>query len=75
VDGGRDGSAAARVDELGLGDVPAVLRDPAIRSTSPALREAHERVRRTIAVLHEARSAAILAEIRSARHGSGHPDG
>ena len=55
------------VDRLDLAALPAVLRDPATTPGSDALRDVHERLSRTLAVLNEARTKAILLEMRRAR--------
>ncbi len=57
--------AALRVEEM-----PVTLRDPQVTSGSPALRDVHDRLSRSIGILTEARTKAVLAEMRAARDGS-----
>jgi hypothetical protein len=59
--------AFTRIAALGADGLPGLLRDPATTPESPALRDAHDRLSRTLAILNEARTAAILAEMRRAR--------
>lgn len=60
-------AAATRIGELGIHELPTILRHPDTTPGSPAAREVHERLSRTVAALNEARTQAILAEMRRAR--------
>jgi hypothetical protein len=59
--------AHGRLAALGVDEIPAILRDPDVTSGSRALRDVHDRLGRSIAILTEARTKAILAEMRAAR--------
>ncbi len=59
--------AHGRLVALGIEDIPVTLRNPEIGSGSPLLRDVHDRLSRSIALLGEARTKAILAEMRAAR--------
>lgn len=59
--------AVDRLAGLDLAALPAALRDPATTPGSDALRDVHERLSRTVAILNEARTKAILLEMRRAR--------
>lgn len=60
-------AAATRIGELGIEELPAILRRSDTTPGSPAVRDVHERLSRTMAALNEARTQAVLAEIRHAR--------
>jgi hypothetical protein len=66
---------AGRLDGLHLEEIPAILRDPATTAGSPAVRDVHERLSRAVAVMNEARTQAILFEMRQARDQGEHPSG
>jgi hypothetical protein len=59
--------AHVRLAALGAAEIPVMLRAPEIGSGSPQLRDVHDRLSRSIAILGEARTKAILAEMRAAR--------
>ena len=59
--------AYAAVTELGFGDIPVALRDPEIEA--PAVVGLHDQLSKMLGVLGEARSKAMLAEMRAERHG------
>ena len=57
--------ALQTVTELGVRDIPTTLRDPELLSTSPQLADVHMRLSKIIGALGEARSKAVLAEMRA----------
>ena len=59
--------ACAAVAELQVETIPATLRRPDVRGSSPELRDVHSQLARVITILHEARSRALLEAMRSAR--------
>lgn len=59
--------AVARLGALAIDEIPWLLRRPDLRGGSAEVRDVHERLSRTIAALNEARTQAILIEIRRAR--------
>lgn len=67
--------AAGRLGALHLEELPGVLRDPSTTSQSAALRDVHDRLSRAIAVMNEARTRAILHEMRQARDQGERPYG
>jgi hypothetical protein len=50
---------------LGIADLPAMLRDPGLDPASREAAHVHLQLSRIIAVLHEARTKVMLAEMRS----------
>jgi hypothetical protein len=56
------------VIELGVGDMPGALRDPEI--DAPRVVEIHDQLAKILGVLGEARSRAMLAEMRAERPGN-----
>ena len=67
---GAGGVAAARArsaaDEAGVATIPAALRHPALRGSSPELGDVHTQLARVSSVLTEARTRALLETLRSA---------
>jgi hypothetical protein len=60
--------ACTAVTELGVRDIPAVLRDPEIEA--PGVVEVHRQLSKILGVLSAARSRVVLAEMRAERPGS-----
>lgn len=60
--------AYASVIELGVRDMPDALRDPEIEA--PAVVKIHDQLAKILGVLGEARSHAVLAEMRAERPGN-----
>lgn len=60
--------AHAAVTELGVRNMPAALRDPEIEA--PGVAELHDQLSKALGVLGEARSRALLAEMRAEHPGN-----
>lgn len=61
--------AVGRLAALGLADLPELLRDGDVTRAG----DVHERLTRAIATMNEARTAAVLFEMRQARDQGEHP--
>jgi hypothetical protein len=59
--------ARAAAAETGVETIPATLRQPALRGSSPDLVSLHAQLARVISVLNEARTRALLETLRAAR--------